>query len=123
MAFDLFSLPKERRDVLEQIYFNQYVDKRGPDECWNWTAYKIASGYGRFCKRFGKEKYSWQAHHAAWIFKYNAPIPQGLICCHSCDNTSCVNPAHIFIGTQKHNVRDSINKGRFQRTKKKAQNV
>jgi hypothetical protein len=113
MALDLFSLPKESRDVLEREYFNPYVDKRGPDECWLWMAYKRSNGYGQFHKRLGKGKYAWGAHRAAWIFKYNAPIPAGLDCCHTCDVRACVNPSHIFIATRKYNMRDSINKGRF----------
>lgn len=114
MALDLFSLPKERRDVLEAIYFNQYVDKRGPNDCWLWTASKNKQGYGRFFKRFGKQKYAWATHRLAWMFRYNTRIPDGLICCHTCDNPSCVNPYHIFLSTHKYNVQDSKNKGRFR---------
>jgi len=111
MAFDLFSLSKERRDVLKNIYFDQYVDKKGPDDCWKWKAsLRNAKGYGAFHKRFGKIKTTWQAHRLAWMFHYNMPIPQDLLCCHSCDNPPCTNPRHIFIGTAKHNAQDARHK-------------
>ena len=112
MAFDLFSLSKERRDVLKNIYFDQYVDKKGPDDCWEWKGSRRNSlkDYGSFHKRFGKQKFTWQAHRVAWMFHYNAPVPAGLMCCHSCDNPPCTNPLHIFIGTAKHNAQDAKHK-------------
>lgn len=111
MAFDLFSLSKERRDVLRDIYFNQYVDKGSSDECWEWKGQRSSGGYGRFSKRFDK-KYIFLAHRMAWMFKYDSPIPKGLICCHSCDNPPCVNPLHIIIGTHKHNSEQAVLKRR-----------
>jgi hypothetical protein len=114
MPFDLFSLSKERRDVLEKIYFNQYVDKKGPNDCWEWKAHRNRQGYGNFFKRFGKLKVAWLAHRIAWMFHYNSPIPEGLICCHSCDNPPCVNPLHIMLATHKHNSQDAALKGRLQ---------
>lgn len=118
MTFDLFSLSKERRDVLKNIYFDQYVDKKGPDDCWEWKAARLKKGYGRFGKRFGKQKITWQAHRIAWMFHYNTPVPSTLFCCHSCDNPPCVNPLHIMLATNKQNIHDAMNKGRLKRKKK-----
>ena len=118
MAFDLFTLSKERRTVLKEVYFDRYVDKKGPDDCWEWKYLKNPKGYGSFNKRFGKKVYRWQAHRLAWMFHYDSPIPHGLLTLHSCDQPSCCNPLHLMIGTNKQNVHDSWIKGRRKRNGK-----
>ena len=88
--------------------FWEKVDKRGPDECWRWMGAKSPKGYGHF-KIKGVQ---YGAHRTAWELGSGQPIPRGLLVCHHCDNPSCVNPAHLFVGTQKDNLRDRDNKGR-----------
>jgi len=87
------------------------VDKTG--ECWIWTASKYLNGYGQF--RFDGK--NWGAHRMAWLLT-NGEIPDGMLVCHTCDNPSCIRPAHLFIGTQKQNMRDCIDKGRQYRAYK-----
>ena len=91
--------------------FWQKVDKRGPDECWNWTASKVGK-YGAI--RLGTK--SLLAHRASWEI-HNGPIPDGdhhgtTCVCHKCDNTICCNPSHLFLGSHKDNMQDRDNKGR-----------
>ena len=81
------------------------VDKTG--NCWEWMASKIPRGYGTI-KIDGKVK---RAHRVAWEL-CNGQIPEGLHCLHSCDNTSCCNPDHLFLGTHQDNMTDMANKGR-----------
>ena len=52
-----------------------------------------------------------QAHRYSWRF-YNGDIPAGMFVLHHCDNPSCVNPAHLFLGTNQDNATDRVNKNR-----------
>lgn len=88
--------------------FARFWEKvRVTDGCWEWEAHKTRLGYGKF--RIGRKLLS--AHRVAFgIFR--EPIPCGLDVLHACDNRPCVNPAHLFLGTQLDNVRDMWRKGR-----------
>lgn len=84
------------------------------DGCWVWKAHKNKNGYGQFGVMLeGRNGYmvNRYAHRVSWML-YRGEIPEGLCVCHSCDNPSCVNPDHLFLGTRKDNTQDMINKGR-----------
>ena len=87
--------------------FWEKVD-RSADGCWQWTGSKDQDGYGRF-QTDGKRT---TTSRVAWMLT-NGSIPDGMFVCHHCDNPSCVRPDHLFVGTQRDNVRDCIRKGRF----------
>ncbi len=78
------------------------------DGCWLWTAGRTGDGYGRFWIPSVGET---AAHRAAWLATGNE-IPPGLFVLHRCDNPPCVNPAHLFVGTNTDNMRDMKRKGR-----------
>lgn len=77
------------------------------NKCWEWQGWKDKNGYGAFKY---KNK-AWTAHRIAWMLP-NYIIPKRMEVCHSCDNPSCVNPKHLFIGTHQDNMDDRERKGR-----------
>ena len=76
--------------------------------CWLWTG-AISAGYGVL--RRGRKAQNILAHRFMWELQYGM-IPKGCIICHRCDIPKCVNPRHLFIGTQRDNIQDAIKKGR-----------
>lgn len=84
------------------------VDRRGPDECWIWTAAKMGKGYG---KVYYQGRLT-GAHRVSYELA-NEPIGDGLFVCHRCDNPPCCNPAHLFLGTNAENAHDAASKGRM----------
>lgn len=91
------------------LRFWSKVDRRGADECWVWMAYINQGGYGVFSPG---PKQLQLAHRFSWELAF-AKIPYKTLVLHKCDNPACVNPAHLFLGTQTDNMRDCIAKGRF----------
>lgn len=86
------------------------VDIKGPDECWNWKAGKNESGYGHFWL----DQHNVKAHRVSWLLS-NGDIPDKMCVCHKCDNPSCINPSHLFLGTNNDNVKDRNKKNRQYR--------
>jgi len=91
--------------------FWRKVRVREPESCWIWTGLIWKNnGYGRISLR-GK---SVSVHRFSYIL-HNGAIPEGLDVCHTCDNKLCVNPAHLWLGTDADNMADRDAKGRTAR--------
>lgn len=101
---------RKPRPIMPDGHWQMYLiahsraDKTG---CRRWTGTTIADGYGRFRRHGGKVL----AHRVAWELE-NGPIPTGMCICHRCDNPSCINVAHLFLGTHADNMADRHKKGR-----------
>ena len=88
---------KQRPKSIHFFLRNIYVG----DDCWEWQRYVDHGGYGRI-RYNGKSFYT---HQYSWII-FNGAIPPGMHVLHHCDNPSCVNPNHLYIGTHQDNMRD-----------------
>lgn len=81
--------------------------------CWAWQGHCLASGYGTVSWKLKGAPGKWDyAHRMAWSINHGA-IPQGMVIMHTCDYPSCVNPAHLQLGTPQDNARDAQAKGRL----------
>jgi len=92
---------------LRERFMEKFI-KGSPEECWPWLAAVNAKGYGVI----RDEDTMRLAHRIAWVFE-NGSIPDGLCVLHSCDTPACVNPKHLFLGTNMDNTTDMIQKGRM----------
>ena len=93
------------------LRFWEKVEKLGTEAgCWLWTSAIHTEGYGMLYLN-GKAV---RAHRIMWEITYG-PVPQGLFVLHRCDLRCCVNPAHLFLGTNQDNVDDMMRKGRHRK--------
>lgn len=82
------------------------VDVR-EDGCWMWLGGKDSNQYGQISYDGMRQR-----THIVSYEVHIGPVPKGVCVCHTCDNTWCVNPEHLFLGTKKDNYEDMRSKGR-----------
>lgn len=102
-------MPRRARtdSEFEHVYWARVRKTNKGKGCWIWRGTLHSNGYGAV-KRRGR---IFSAHRMSWMLT-RGPIPKGLFVLHLCDVPNCVNPAHLFLGTQKENMRDKTRKGR-----------
>lgn len=89
------------------------VNKKGDNECWEWIAAKNNKGYGQF--RIGGVSKS--THRISYII-HKGEMPDGLMICHTCNNPTCINPNHLYAGTGKDNMKQSVREMRHHEQSK-----
>jgi hypothetical protein len=98
--------------------FWRHVDIQGPDDCWNWMGCKQKPAktkqlpYGWFFRETPHQPKQLGAHRVSKMIELGGPIPDGLHVLHRCDNASCVNPAHLELGTHQENMLQRAERGR-----------
>ncbi|MFW6121409.1 MAG: HNH endonuclease signature motif containing protein [Petrotogales bacterium] len=98
--------PLKGNTLEEKLRFNFRINPIS--HCWEWQGSLNRQNYGGIAVGNGKTKLVHRLAYELWI----GEIPEGLFVCHYCDNPRCINPAHLFLGTNNDNIKDKIVKGR-----------
>lgn len=89
------------------------VHRQGPQGCWLWMGKPAGDGYGRIQITRNGVGRSHRAHRIAYLLTHGH-LDRNKLVCHTCDDPMCVNPGHLFLGTEKDNMRDKMRKGRHR---------
>jgi hypothetical protein len=112
----LKSKPKKDMEYIKEKLKNYKINTK--TDCWLWNGATTNFGHGRI--KINNKFFS--VHRLSYII-HIGKIPKELFVCHHCDNPSCINPQHLFIGTRSDNMKDAYNKGRLKIPHNKGENV
>lgn len=97
----------------KRLFWAKVSSNRKPDQCWEWIGQKGRLGYGVIGAKTENGRRPLAAHRVSFEIHVGT-ISSGLCVLHHCDNPSCVNPAHLFLGTRDDNNKDAAQKCRVR---------
>ena len=103
-------VPFKASDETRLRFVGWLVNENG---CWEWAGRLDKKGYGVLATLHKRQAFAHRTAYEVW----NGPIEEGLSVCHSCDNPKCINPEHLWLGTQRDNLQDMTRKQRGNTTK------
>jgi len=98
--------------MIKEIDINRFwssIEICGEDDCWNWIKCIDTGGYGAF--KFNGKKVN--SNRFSLMIKLGRNITPGMFACHTCNNRRCCNPKHLYEGTPRQNIEDSIKSGTY----------
>lgn len=112
----LKKIPQEEVNEIKRKFL--FSKRKINGECWEWHGPMVApkNRYGYTTHNFGEKKKKYMCHRLSYLL-WKGDIPSGMCVCHTCDNTKCFNPAHLFLGTNLENQQDMIEKGRGRKSR------
>lgn len=97
--------------IIEQLESSYDIDDNG---CWIWTGAYFGSGYPRISRHLPIASFHYRARIASYQY-HKGEIPKGIFVCHECDVRGCINPDHLWLGTNQDNQLDAVKKGAFEK--------
>lgn len=124
-AIGMCNMRKNLAQITEGIKETRFFDQvkiNLRNGCWEWVGTLSSAGYGelqlgsrKHRKKHDLRYFKSYAHRYSYEMHFRTKIPAGLYCCHHCDNPKCVNPSHLFLGTNSDNQLDCVKKGRAKK--------
>ena len=108
MMLDILKLYEEKPELIEKHANNYAVSSTG---CWEYQGCIERKGYGTAKIQLDGVAGNYRVHRLAYFHRHKVD-PKHLLVCHHCDNPSCINPDHLYIGTDADNKRDVVERGR-----------
>lgn len=109
--------PAKNASLIER-FWGRVALTADDSRCWEWTG-ETRNGYGIF----NFKKVCYRAHRYAWFLVKGEHPRAGMFLCHKCDNRKCVNPNHLYEGTNQDNIRDRVMRGGVPQKQKIPLNV